>query len=141
MSVKKFVTQAAAPEIPEGVEPIEFDLDGERFVALPPTQEQVLFLVAAQAEGRDMVTRAGAIIDFLANILRTDDEFERFKTRLLDPQDSLGFGQVEEIVEWLVEEWSGGRPTKPSSDSRSSRASTGTSSTAKRRSKASVSED
>lgn len=140
MSVKKFVTQAAAPEIPEGVGPIEFDLDGDLFVAVPPTQEQVLFLVAAQADGRSMVERAGAIIDFLAAILRTDDEFEQFKARLLDPEDSLGFSQVEEIVEWLVEQWSGERPTKRSSASRSSRGNTGTSSTAKRRSKASVSE-
>lgn len=136
MSVKKFVTQAAAPDIPEGVEAIEFEVDDDTFTAHPPTQEQVLFIVAAQADGRDMASRAAAIIDFLDAIIADDDERHLFRKRLMDPKDSLDFGKVEEIIEWLVEQWSGDRPTKPSSDSRSSRGSTGKSSTGKQRSTA-----
>lgn len=134
--MKQFVTQVSTPEIPEGVGPLPFQVDDDEFVANPPSQEQVLFLVAAQASTVDMATRAAAVIDFLAAILAEEDQFTRFRSRLLDPKDTLDFAKVEEIVEWLVEEWSGERPTKPSSGSASSRGSTGKSSTAKRRSKA-----
>lgn len=131
--MREFVTAARqAPSALEGAEPIEFVVDGETFMAYPPTTGQLAMLVASQAKNREVPDTVAAVIDFLDGIL---DEHAQvvFRKRLMDRDDPFDFDTVNWIVENLIEEW-GGRPTTSPSGSSPSRRSAGSRSTAKRRS-------
>jgi hypothetical protein len=134
--VREFKTAArtAAPSAFDDAEPIEFSIDGESFMAYPPSPGQMAMMISAQAESRDVTESVAAIIDFLDGIL-DDDAQAMFRRRLLDRDDPFDFDTVNEIVEGLIEEWSA-RPTMSPSVSSSSRKSVGSRSTAKPRSRA-----
>jgi len=121
----------------EGAEPLKFVLDDSEYIAYPPTPAQFAVFMSSQAESRESQDHVAGVIDFFDGLL--EEEARRtFRRRLLDRDDPFDFDMVQEIMEWLVEEWAA-RPTKPSSDSPSSRTTTGPRSTAKRRSTASTS--
>lgn len=130
--MREFNTAArrTAPTIIDGAKPIEFKVDGDVFVAYPPSPGQMALLVAAQADSRDVTTSMAAIIDFLDGLF--DEEGRAmYRRRLMDRDDDFDFDTVNDIVEGLIEEWSG-RPTKPSSASQRPRKTAGARSTAKR---------
>lgn len=135
--MREFKTAArqGAPAAFDGAEPIPFKVDGEEFMAYPPSPGQMAMLISAQAESRDVTESVAAIIDFLDGILDEDAQ-AMFRRRLLDRDDPFDFDTVNEIVEGLIEDWSA-RPTMSPSASSSSRKSAGSRSTAKPRSRAS----
>lgn len=130
---RAFVTSAkAAVPAFEGAVPITFTIDGDEFVAYPPTPGQFALLLAAQADSRDVAESMAGIIDFLNGMLDEDGQTV-FRERLLDRDDPFDFDMVNEIVAGLIEEWTA-RPTPPPSASASSRTSGGRKSTARPRS-------
>lgn len=118
----------------EGAEPLSFILDDFEYVALPPTPAQFAVFMSTQAESREVADRVAGVIDFFDGLL-AEEARRTFRKRLLDRNDPFSFDTVQEIMEWLVEEWAA-RPTLPSSDLPPSRQSTGRRSTAKPRSTA-----
>lgn len=122
--MREFTTAArehAAAAI-DGAGPLQFTLDGEEFVINPPTPGQVAIIMAEQSG--DTGRQIASVIDFLDAILDEAGK-RRFRDRLLDRDDPFDLEQVQEIIEWAMDEWSS-RPTTSSKGSSSSRARTGT---------------
>lgn len=135
MSLKAFSTaNRNAPSPVFDAEPIEFQVDGETWIATPPTGGQMALVMAAQAEHSSAVEQIKGLIDFLDSVL--DEEAQaRYRERLMDRDDPFDISDVEAIIQWLMEEWSALPPTQPQ-DFLPSQSNTGRSSTAKRRSPA-----
>ncbi|TFG40365.1 MAG: hypothetical protein E4H44_00220 [Candidatus Aminicenantes bacterium] len=128
--MKAFSTAGRAPEpAMEGAAPITFDIDGEEVTAYPPTSGQMAMMIADQSEHRDVADSVAGIIDFCDGIL--DDKGKALlRRRLLDRDDPFDMSNIQDILEYLIEEWSN-HPTQSSSVSSVSRSNGG------RRSKAS----
>lgn len=108
------------------VEPfIEFKLDGHVLHAYQPTDGQLTFMLAALGRGQTQDQRFAAIINIMMSTLRDEDQ-DYFESRLLDrnPRTRLRIQQVEQIFEYLTEQWFA-RPTQASSDSAQSPPSDG----------------
>lgn len=99
---------------PEGEDekPIEFELDGRVMHAYRPTDGQLAFMIAALGRGQTADGRMGSIINVMLECLRDDDK-DYFESRLLtrDPKRRIGVKKIEEIFEFLTEEWFA-RPTQ-----------------------------
>jgi hypothetical protein len=128
--MKEFTTSVEQSEAsrPLGSDPITFAVDGEEWTAYPPTGGQLTLIIASMSESTKDVDRVKGILDFLDGVL-DDDAKATYRERLMDRDDPFDLPDVERIINWLVEEWSG-RPTQPPSGSRSSRRRTGRRSTA-----------
>lgn len=135
--MRSFTTEGQQVTGTEGLEPIPFTLDGAQYTAQPPSETQFALLLASMSDTRGTEEGLAAILDFFFDLF-DDEDADALKKRLHDRKDPFGFPMMQEILENLVEEWTD-RPTKPSSGSTTSRKSTGRSSTAKPRSKASIS--
>jgi hypothetical protein len=129
--VKEFAVAAKAKDEDEDIStPVEFKVGDDTLRAYRPEVGQVAIMysrmddnVAADSE------RIAAMIDFFMGLL--DKESRRILTRrLMDRDDDFEMEDVNDILNWLMEEWSG-RPTKPSSGSSRSRQNGGRKSTAK----------
>lgn len=120
-------------EIEEGL--LEFELDGEKLVAHKPSPEQ--FAILMQAAGR-YTTTSDAIAGFIDFVWSTMDldSARHLRNRLLDSGDDFGLDEIEDIVAWMVEEWTG-HPMKRRSGSTGSPKSTGPRSTTRSRKSAS----
>ena len=94
---------------------IEFKIDGQAIKAYRPTPSQMAWAITATGRYTTLHDKIAGVIDFFVGVL---DENSRtyVVNRLLDRDDDFGFEQVEEIIRFLTEEWSG-RPTKQPSDS------------------------
>lgn len=109
--MKEFTT--AINEVIEGdtEAPMEFLLDGEKIRAYKPTEGQLAMLMASMGRHTTDQTKIAGIIDFFVAVL--DEEGHQYVvSRLLSRDDPLGIVQVQEVMEWMIEEWTG-RPTKP----------------------------
>lgn len=148
--MKEFLTQALSPQEQKKVDnegKIEFVHDGREVVFFMPGAGQLAtllqFSAAVKAKGEDNVDPQILIAYMEAFFGLMDTETQQhFRTRLLDrndPFDLSGPGGVGEIMSFIVEQWSGGRPTKKPSGSQPARRSTGKGSTATTRAKASTS--
>lgn len=95
----------------------EFSVDGRTLRAYQPTEGQLTFMLAAMGRGQTTDQRFGAIINIMMEALRNDDK-DYLESRLLarDPKQRLAVKTIENIFEYLMEEWFA-RPTQPSSDS------------------------
>ena len=132
--MKSFTTSARERESAlDGAEPLPFELDGVEMTLHPPTAGQLAVILNAQSSGSP-TQQIGAVIDF-CNAILDDQGARHFRQRLLDGDDPFDVEDVQDIIEWAMDEWSA-RPTQSSSDSSSSQESTGRSSTGKQRSKA-----
>lgn len=102
-------------EAEEGV--VQFKVDGRVLKAYPPTDGQLAFMLAALGRGQSKEQRFAAIINIMLSAMRDDDQ-DYLESRLLtrNPKERLPIKQVEEIFEYLTEEWFA-RPTQPPSDS------------------------
>lgn len=118
----------------EGAEPIQFELDGVTYTAYPPTGAQFALFMASQASHASQADGIAAIIDFFDGMLEPETQ-RIYRERLVDRDDPFDFDTVQEILEFLIEEWSA-NPTKSPQDSPQSPPKTGPRSTAKRRSTA-----
>lgn len=126
--MKKFVT--AAEEI-EGDEedrgtPIEFELDGRKMTAYRPHEGQLTFMLAALGRGQTDDQRYAAIVNIMMAALKDSDQ-DYLEGRLLTHvrRERLRLKQLEEIFEYLVEEWFAD-PTREQSDSAGSEPSAST---------------
>lgn len=86
--------------------PIEFLLDGRKMHAYPPTDGQLAFMLASMGRGQTDDGRFASIINVMLECLRADDK-DHFESRLLtrDPNKKIGMKAIEEIFEYLMEEW------------------------------------
>lgn len=106
---------------------MEFSVDGTLCRAYRPSDGQLAFLMASTGRHSSDQEQIAGLINFFVAVL--DDESHNYiVNRLLDRKDSFGLEQVQAIMEWMVEEWSG-RPTKSPSVSTTSPPTTGRSST------------
>lgn len=110
---------------------ITFMFDEHEMTAHPPSTGQVALFTARQLDGG--IAGVRAMLDFLAQVLG-DDDFKILEQALEEGLDIL---LINEILSYLIEEWSA-RPTSPSSASSTSRNGTGRRSTAKRAARAST---
>lgn len=124
--MKEFVTALKAAD-QEQDESIEFGIDGFTLHAYRPTPAQFAVAMSALGPRRDMATQMAGVIDFFVEVLDTPSQ-QYITNRLLDRTDPFGLEEVEEILEWMVEEWSG-RPTDQPSASTPSASSGGRKST------------
>ena len=95
----------------------EFMLDGRVMRAYQPTPGQLTFMLAALGRGQTTDQRFAAIINIMMEALRDEDR-DYMESRLLtrDPKRRLKVKKIEEIFEYLIEEWFA-RPTQQPSDS------------------------
>lgn len=102
---------------------LEFELDGETLVAYKPSEAQFALLMQAASRYTEKNEAVAGAMDFFHAVLETDSA-AHIRHRLLNRDDAFGLPEVEEIIEWMVEEWTG-RPFRKSSGSTSSPKSTG----------------
>jgi hypothetical protein len=106
---------------------LEFGIDGVMCRARRPKDGQLAVLMATTGRHSSMNERIAGIINFFIAVL--DEPSHTYVVgRLLDSEDEFGLEQVEQVMSWMVEEWSG-RPTEAPSVSTQSPPSTGRSST------------
>lgn len=92
-------------------QPMVFSIDGKELRAYKPTDGQLAMLMAAVGRHTSVHTKVAGVIDFFVAVM--DEDSANYVTeRLLSRTDPLGVDQVEEVMEWMVEEWTG-RPTQP----------------------------
>lgn len=107
--------------------PITFLLDGTEVRAYQPSDGQFGMFMASTSKHSSEHESVAGIINFFLGLL--DDESGRYvSAKLLDREDKFGILQVQEIMEYLAEEWAA-RPTQPPSGSTESPPSTGSPST------------
>jgi hypothetical protein len=100
----------------------------DTFHATRPTDER-LFLIAALAGDEDAggVAEAAAVVEIFRDAL-PEDEYRILRRRIKDPEDDVNLDMLQDVMFWLMGEWSS-FPTAPASDSSASRRSTGAKST------------
>lgn len=104
---------------------VEFKLDDRVLRAYHPTDGQLTFMLASLGRGQTSDQRFAAIINIMMASLRDEDQ-DYLESRLLtrDPAKRLPVEQIEQIFEYLSEEWFA-RPTQPPSGSAPSQPSDG----------------
>lgn len=138
MTVKQFAAAVAnAEDIESDEDYLDFDLPMpghtdenpriRQFRAYRPNGAQFAVLMAMVGAGRDSVDRVSGVINFLIATLEPDDA-DVIQARLLNRKDPFGLEQVEEIIGWMTEEWTG-NPTVGPRGSTSSQPRTGPTST------------
>jgi hypothetical protein len=120
--MKEFIT-AIEEATEDQDEALVFSLDGRELRAYKPTDGQIAMTMASLGRHTSDGTKIAGIIDFFVTVM--DDQSHQYVVdRLLSREDPLGLLQVEEVLSWMVEEWTG-RPTQPLSVSTPSRANGG----------------
>ena len=104
---------------------VEFKLDGRVMRAYQPTDGQLVFMLASMGRGQSNDQRFASVINIILASLR-DEDADYLTSRLLtrDHKDILPVAQIEQIFEYLTEEWFA-RPTQSQSDSAESSQSDG----------------
>lgn len=148
--MKEFLTQALTPQEQKKLDDegkIVFTHDGREVTFFMPGAAQLAALLqlsavvrSQDAENVDPQVLIAYVETFFG--LMDKETQQHFRTRMLDRNDPFeltGPGGVSEILNFVVGEWSGGRPTKKPSGSQPSRRATGKGSTATTRAKGSTS--
>jgi len=106
--VKEFTTAAREVDVsPDEV--MEFVVDGETCRCFQPSNGQLAILLASISSTQSWTNQVAGVINFFDAVL--DDDSRTYITRrLLDRQDQFGLDEVQDIIEWMVEEWAA-RPT------------------------------
>lgn len=120
--MKEFTT-AAEQSDQDAEQPLEFAIDGQVLRAYKPTEGQLAITMSALGRHTDEMTKTAGVIDFFVQIL-DEESYNYVVNRLLSREDPLGLQEIEDVLEWLVEEWTA-RPTQPPSGSTRSRSSGG----------------
>jgi hypothetical protein len=111
----------------EGTEEYEFKVDGRTVKAYKPEPAQLAVTLARIGRHTTEQSKVAGIIDFFVGIM-DEDSATYFTDRLLDRTDPFEIEDIQNILEYLVEEWSG-NPTQSPSDSTGSPQNTGSTST------------
>ena len=115
--MKEFTT--ALRDAEQGTEePVEFKLDDQVVKAYRPTDGQIAILMASIGRHTTESTKIAGVIDFFVATL-DDESYNYVVNRLLSRDDPLELEQVQEVIEWMIEEWSGRPIKKPSASTRS----------------------
>jgi hypothetical protein len=105
----------------------EFKVDGVLCTAYRPTESQLAVLMATTGRHSSVEEQIAGYINFFVAVL--DDASHHYVvSRLLDRKNPLPIEVVQNIIEWLISEWSG-RPIVRPSGSTGSPPSTGSPST------------
>lgn len=112
-------------QIEAGVEPEVYRAD--TFHSTRPTDEMLFLTASMMGDDANASSEAAAVMDLFRDTLPTA-EFRILKERLADPDDAVDLEALQEVLAWLMEQWSD-FPTVPSSDSPTSPTSTGQKST------------
>jgi len=115
--MKEFITAATA--VAEADEngapaPVEFKIDDHVATAYYPGDGQFAVLMAMTDSRTTMQEQIAGVLNFFDSVL---DEHTQIviRRRLLDRTDPFDVFKVQDILMWLVSEWSG-RPTKQPAD-------------------------
>jgi len=112
------------------LEPVAFQLGGERFECVPVMPAQVMFDFLAG--GSSTVERFQTAVAFIVGVLVEPDGEERFRKVLDTRDDPIDYDTLSALVAWLVSTYTG-RPTTRPSASPSGLSDTGRSSKPKSR--------
>ena len=112
-------------DIPEFSEPIGFEVRGQRFQCQPSIPAGLLFKIRKAMDDPE-VNEEDFLNSFLSKVMFKSD-YEKFKVLLYndDAEQGLPFNVFSEIIKYLLEEYTGDRPTGPSSSASSANLSTG----------------
>lgn len=129
--MKEFAVAAKAEdEDPEVVVPIKFKVGDQECLAYRPEAGQVAMMYSRMDDTLSSDgERIAAMIDFFMGLLDKDSR-RVLSRRLMEREDPFEMETVSDIMDWLMEQWSG-RPTTPSSASTRSRVNGGRKSTVK----------
>lgn len=121
--MQEFTTAVKAAESEDDKPDLEFNVDGVLVTAYYPGDGQLAYLMASTGKHQPATEQVAGLINFFVAVL--DDESHGYiVNKLLDRKDPFGLEEVQDIFEWMVEQWAG-RPTKQPSDFASSRRSAG----------------
>lgn len=96
----------------EDLKPVSFDIDDERFFCHPSAAgSTILEFVGATEEGGGAV--AARILPFFNDVM-PEDEYARFREYIDDPKRQVDIEVLSDIVGYLAEEYTSGRPTERS---------------------------
>lgn len=110
------IREEAEREVDNG-KPVEFELDGRKMRAYPPTDGQLIFLMASHGRGQTNNGRFSSSVNVILECLDEDDK-DHLESRLLSRKEKVDPDVLESIFEHLTEEWFGSdHPTPPSSGS------------------------
>lgn len=109
--MREFVTAVEEQQAPKDEPDLTFKLDDKVLYAYKPTDGQLAMLMASIGRHTSDTTKIAGVIDFFVAVL-DEASAPYIVDRLLSRADPLGIPQVQDIMEWMVEEWTG-RPTKP----------------------------
>jgi hypothetical protein len=109
--MKEFTTALKAVTEDDDDAPLMFSIDGHEMRAYRPSDGQLAMLMVAISKHASDQARIAGVIDFFVSIM--DKESHSYVVdRLLSREDPLGIEEVKDVIEWMVEEWTG-RPTQP----------------------------
>lgn len=108
-----------------------FKVDGVECRCFKPEDGQLAILMASVSRSQNWQTQVAGIINFFVEVL-DDDSHQYIVSRLMDRDDPFGLDEVKDIMEWMVEDWTG-RPIQPPSVSTRSQANGGRKSTQRTR--------
>jgi hypothetical protein len=127
---KEFTTAAQSVDVAPD-EMMDFKIDGVELHCFQPSNGQLAILLASISNTQNWTHQVAGVINFFDAVL-DDDSSAYITRRLLDRRDPFGIDEVQNIIEWMVEEWAA-RPTPPSSGSTPSRPRGGAKSTPRTR--------
>jgi hypothetical protein len=100
--------------------PIQFRIDGDVFDATPAIPAQVMIDFTEQITNADPTQMSPkeqvGLLAGMLEIVLLPRSLKRFKERMADVENPIGLDQINDVVEWLFEEY-GLRPTTESSSS------------------------
>lgn len=105
----------------------ELKVDDREMRFYKPTDAQFAMYMAATGKFASDSQRMAAMIDLFVNVFEEEDR-AYIIDRMMDRSAPMPLATVTEMLEYMIEEWTG-RPTRPSSASTRSRASGGRKST------------
>lgn len=115
-------------EIPDLMAPnSKKDQTRTTITAYQPDEGQFAMLMAMTGRGATQSDRIAGIINFFVNIL-DEEGSDYLQSRLLNRLDPFGIDDVEQIMDWLSEQWTG-NPTQGPSGSTPSPSNAGPKST------------
>jgi hypothetical protein len=130
MTLKQFGNAAKASTAEPQEPPLKANVLDRQVTFNSPGTGQIAYVASYMAGDDGEIIQYGGMLNFLFSLLQDDDDRAYVKRSLRD--QSLTMEDVEEILIWIVEEWSE-RPTKRPSDFSDGQRTTGKSSTANSR--------
>jgi hypothetical protein len=125
--MREFVTSIEDAFETEPDEGNALNLDGRELHYFKPTDGQVAVYLASTGRHSSTDDKVAAVVNFFLGMFEEGDA-AYLSDRLLDRTDPFGTPKIAEIVNVMIEDWSG-RPTKPPTGSSGSRRTGGRKST------------